>query len=153
MYSIQTGVFLRVCANICLRICRKEVDSNSMCKGKKVILALIKLIFISDSTSHVRVYVHKMNDLFFWTKLLAVPCQKFIVKVIFLCQAESVKLLSQTNNDRRQHSQLLQILRTNRYSMGNISTIHRMTIPSYAFRFTRLLPAVTVCGYIVFRSE
>ena len=67
LYSVQcSGIFVGVCANICSsEFADKGIDSNDMCRGKKIILALIKLIFISDLTTHVRVYDHKRKDLFF----------------------------------------------------------------------------------------
>ena len=51
-----------LCKHLLQRICRKGIDSNSMCRGKKIILAPIKLIFISDSTSYVRVYGHFLDQ-------------------------------------------------------------------------------------------
>ena len=89
-----------LCKHLRQRICRKGIDSNSMCRGKKIILAPIKLIFISDLTSHVRVYGHKRNDLFFGSNYWLSPTTILSCK-FFLCQSSSSQYkIVVTNNHR-----------------------------------------------------
>ena len=101
-YSVHcTGVFLGVCANICSSgFAEKGIDSNSMCRGKRIILAPIKLIFISDLTSHVRVYGHERNDLFFGSSYWLSPTTILLCK-FFLCQSSSSQYkIVVTNNHK-----------------------------------------------------
>ena len=137
-YSVHcTGVFLGVCANICSSgFAEKGIDSNSMCRGKKIILAPIKLIFISDLTSHVRVYGHERNDLFFGSSYWLSPTTILLCKFFYDSpQAHSIKLLSQTITKKGWHgtaSPALANFEEKSLLDENISTIPRRTIASFA---------------------